>query len=410
MDLVMKHLAGTLGAWRRQALVALALGVLAALGSVHAQSSATATESPSLTRLAQSLAEARNGLAAALTRLQLDGEARAMASNTGNPIHSFSADVMLESLYRRAEAAQAGEGERFLALLYHDAASRSAAIRDDAVLRPLGQKYPKATAMATPIRFAPAASVATADARAPLPPAATRAITTLADFHAAKGMASMKASALRTFGKPGFDSREFDRALMESTNPEQALRNLLARGTPPPRAEAAVHQLLNEAIGLSAALRNDAHTRQLMEELSREISPEQRRYTEVENELASRQAQVEESEKKAFKGQVVPSSERELLAGWTRPGDGAPPAEPGKGTDPGPTGPGLSGGSAGGGGASPGQRHFDRNASNYRQYRAHGRRLTQSRGGEIGPAPPPSLRDSKQCVVRRAVFLCQGKP
>src|SRR5262245_37347412 len=99
----------------------------------------------------------------------------------GVQLHSFSSQTMVESLYRRAEVQSAGEGNRFLALLYNDASKSSAALASDPAFANF-RKY-SSEDLKRPFRFAPAAAIENVTSRPRLPDSVERAIGLLSEVY-----------------------------------------------------------------------------------------------------------------------------------------------------------------------------------------------------------------------------------
>lgn len=357
----------------RAAIFAVVLAISVST-SLHAQAPVELGGQEAIRKLAEHLSERRGSMLQALALAGFQEEVQALRQQVRGQIDTFSADSILENFYRRAEAAEVGQGNRLLALLYHQAAARSAAVRDDPTLRKLGQSFGPEAAR-RPYRLATQAALE-AMPRAPLSPAAEAAVASLSDFHGARGLAASKAAILRAFEKPGFDVRTVERTLATSRTTEEALRKLIDAGTPPPTTEAALRRLMLRAFSASAAFSSSRNALQVMEELSRETAPEQRRYAEVEGQLGSREEQFAEGEKKGWRTRERTTTDSELLAGLTRPPDEPPVPSSGAGGPPGP-----------GGGGSPPKSHFDGNAQRYQKFDSD---TFEPRPNSASPASPKS--------------------
>ncbi|MFN0041083.1 MAG: hypothetical protein ACKVP2_16330 [Burkholderiales bacterium] len=246
--------------------------------------------------LGKALAEGRKDTAVHLSRLGFAPQVDELRKVDNVPIHAFSPRTMIEGLYRRAEIQKAGEGNRFLAVLYLDTAERSAAMAIDPDFEAL-RNYPSESLdlKRHPIVFASLEAVTRTSARAPLPAVVERAINKIAQHYSGRGLAQARAVVLKNFRKSGFDGRKFERVLAESSSSPEVWRRLLAIGTPPPRADVALRGILIDAMAGSAALSSDAVALAAMEELSRDLPPEYERYTQSESKLKSRIAQAEEA-------------------------------------------------------------------------------------------------------------------
>ena len=81
--------------------------------------------------LGNALAQGRRETGVHLSRLGFAAQVEELRKLDDIPLHAFSSRTMIEGLYRRAEIRQPGEGDRFLAVLYKDAESKSAALASD---------------------------------------------------------------------------------------------------------------------------------------------------------------------------------------------------------------------------------------------------------------------------------------
>ena len=356
-----------------------------------------------ITKLAEGLTVGRTQLYTELERLGFGAEVAELKELTKSQLNVFSANTVLESLYRRAEVGVAGEGERFLAVLYKDAAPNSAALSEDPDFAAIRSRF-SAEALdtaTTPIRFAPVATVSSVASRPPLAPVVESAIAKLSYAYAGEGIAQIRSVVLRTFRKEGFDSRAFERALLDSDSQEGALRRMVAAGTPPPTTEAALHTLLMDAREGSAALSADVELLHIMEELSRELPPDLKRYADAEDRLDSRKAQMAEAGKLNQAGKVRKGGDADVLAALGalqdpgsdngHPADRAPPPAPDnpnpadRAPPPAPDNPNPSNPGSGGGGGSPSPAEAQRAANSYDKYINE---TFELRPGQAEPALP----------------------
>lgn len=253
--------------------------------------------SPEIVQLiSEQLAEGRKPLHDELARLGFDAEVEALQQRTSGGLKSLPTQSVIESLYFRAEASSAGTGDRLIGILLNEQAKRYAAIANDPVVSSFVRQFTpdQLNPGKNPISFAPVSSMPAVPPGS-LPPVAERGIKKLSEVYAHQGLAQLRITALRTLRRPDFDARIFDRVVLESPDPEEALRRIITRGTPQPTVEVALRKLLGEAVGRNAALGVDPATMQIMEELSRDLPHEQKRYVQVENQLESRRAQLRQA-------------------------------------------------------------------------------------------------------------------
>lgn len=330
------------------------------------------------------LATGRNDTFQHLTRLGFGDQISELNRAGVSTASTFSAQTVVEGLYRRAEAAQAGEGNRFLAVLYKDAAPRSAALATDPAfsdLKALSESMPPLKQ--SPIRFAPVGSLSPSALSTPLPPAAEAAVGKLADYYGARGIAQARAALLSNLRKSGFSRATFDSILMAAPSPEGAIRQMLDAGTPPPPPEIALRNLLRDSMRNSAILAMDAQTLRLVEELSQGLPPEYERYAVHEGELGSRRAQAAAAEGSGRPGTVAKASDADVVDLFRRPPDAAPGATP----PPWNPSPPDSGGGGGGAPGLPPQL-----AEHGKAYDRYVDTTLESRNGPKGDATPRTPR------------------
>lgn len=300
--------------------------------------------------LANLLAAGRNDTFNHLSRLGFSEQVDELRRPGVSTADNFSAQTVIESLYRRAEQTNPGDGARFLAVLFQDAAASSAAIASDpafASLRELARTNPRLRE--PPIRFARIDASGPADAIAPLPETLEAAAQKLSDFYGSRGIAQARATLLRNLNKSSFDRAVFDQILMRATSPEHALRAMLIAGTPPPRAEIALRNLMREAMASSAALYFDAEAMSLIEKLSSELPPEYQRYAAQENDIASRRDQAAAARGTQQPGTEHKANDADVIATLKRKPDDPSGGRPSP-WQPNPPDDGGSGGSSGSGG------------------------------------------------------------
>lgn len=243
--------------------------------------------------LSEQLIEGRKPMYDELASLGFSAEVDALQKQTSDALNHLSAQSVIKSLYHMAEFASAGEGDRFIGILLSEQVKKSGALANDPDISSYLEMFTadQLNLRRQPIKFASAASIPNMP-QEPLKPVVERGIKILSEVYAHQGLAQLRVAALRTFRRSGFDTDTFDRAVLESPDPKEALRRIIARGTPQPTVEVALHKLLGEAVGRNAALGMEPVTIQIMEELSRDLPQEQKRYVDVESQLASRKAQI----------------------------------------------------------------------------------------------------------------------
>jgi hypothetical protein len=257
---------------------------------------------------------------------------------------SFSARAMLKSLYERAESVQSGEGDRFLAMVYRDAARDSLAIAKDPVFAPLRQ-YPAndLDPSRKPINFMPMSEFINLNKHAPLSPLAEKAISAVADVYAGPHIGRIRLFALRHLRNPQFSTTTFERAIAEAKGPREAIRRMIQLGTPPPQPEKALLGILKETASRTAILPSEVA--QIMADLTEKLPPELEHYTQVEGDLESRKRQVVE----AIVEDKRTRSDKKVLPSWLHNTGGSDPMIPGGlSGGGGPAGGSLRGGAPGG--------------------------------------------------------------
>jgi hypothetical protein len=181
-----------------------------------------------ISELGNALAQARVDTGNHLSRLGFSTQVNELQKVDSVPIYSFSSETIIKGLYQRAEAHRVGEGARFLAVLYRDQASRSAAIASDPDFSSLRKYSPEDVDIKRhPIVFAPLDTVNRLSTRPELPPTIESAIGKLAKHYSGHGIARARAVVLRNFGKPGFNGRSFEKALAESKTSNDVWRRLI---------------------------------------------------------------------------------------------------------------------------------------------------------------------------------------
>jgi hypothetical protein len=249
-------------------------------------------------QLSTILAAERNATSSHFSRLGFAAEVEEIHRLDDNQLHAFSSDTIIENLYRRAEAQATGEGDRFLAVLYQDAAKRSAALAVDpdfATLRKFSAN--DLDIKKRPFKFASLEAISNIETRPLLSPVVNKAIGKLAKVYSGGSLAQARVVVSRHFRKQGFDGRAFEKVLAETRTTKDAWRRLVELGTPPPPAEMALRDIFLDIMAGSAALSVDPESLKIMEELSQGLPPELDRYIQVGDQLESRKLQMEEAKK-----------------------------------------------------------------------------------------------------------------
>ena len=247
-----------------------------------------------------------------LSRLGFAAQINEIHTVDGVQLHAFSPDTIIESLYRRAETQAVGEGNRFLAVLYSDAAKRFASVTvepDFAVLRKFSPEDLK-----RPFKFASLAAISNINTRPPLSAIAGKAVDKLAEFYSGGRLAQARLVLLRHLRKEGFNSRKFEQALAETKTTKDALRRLVVYGTPPPPVEIALRDMMRESMAGSAALSVDRSALDIMEELSKQLPPEIEQYIKAEDSLESRKRQFAEAAIIKQSGKISPRENEAVIA------------------------------------------------------------------------------------------------
>lgn len=241
-------------------------------------------------RIADGLVQGRNDTLARLRSLGF-GPALDETGQSPRGLGALSARSLIESLYRRAEAASAGEGKRLLAILHADVASRSAALATDPAFKPFAGFAPAdLDPRQRPVQFAPPSALPSP--AVPLSPAVEQAVAKLAQVYAGPGVASARGLMLRHLRKQGFGAAQFERLVLESATAQEAVARVVLAGTPPPAPEQALRDTFIDLMATSAALAMDAALWSIVERLSAELPPERSAYAANESRLPSRQQQA----------------------------------------------------------------------------------------------------------------------
>lgn len=391
----------------------LAACILSAASVWSARAEAPPTETLEAGRvilqLAETLAAGRRDTAAHLKRLGFQAEVERITTIDGNALHTFSSRSMIESLYRRVELKTKGEGERFLAVLYNDARTQSLGIDQDPAFAHL-RRF-SADDLKRPFEFAdPAAALRNAAARPALPAALESAIAKLAEFYSGRHLSQARGILRRVLRKDGFGSRNIDAAIAEEKTARDVLRRLFTEGTPPPRIDTALREVMRATMSQSAAFGYDPATLKIMEDLSTALPPELERYVKAEDSFESRKRQTAEAARAGLPGKdaSIPSAKDVFarIGATISQAEGAPrqantsahdqppppPAVAARDLDN-PKGGDGGGGAGGGGGGSPSAERAKGSSSAYETYNrstfAPRNSSSSPQSPTGGPAPTP---------------------
>jgi hypothetical protein len=337
--------------------------------------------------LSNSVAEGRREAGEHLSRLGFAAEIDQIKRIDNTLLHSFSSRSMIEQLYRRAEVQAAGEGERFLAVLYNDAKGKSAALAADPVFEPL-RKYSQQD-LKKPFKFAPPASVGVDKARPQLSAVAEKAVVALSEIYSGRQLAHARGLMLRNFNIKGLDSKGIDSILSRAKSAREVISTMARMHSPPPQIEQVLRKVLQEATGGSAALQVDKRNLALMEELSRSLPPEYERYVAQEDNLQSRRLQMAEAGSVQQPGKQRPMDDKAVLSRLDDPSHSGVPGTGGASPGAPKSGPGPQ---TGGGAPHPSNPHAvpsgpaARYANSYSQYTSR----TFAPPGSAAPAPSSS--------------------
>jgi hypothetical protein len=192
-----------------------------------------------------------------LNRLGFISEARKL-SHESRPINVFSADTIIKNLYERAEIYSKGEGDRFLAVLYKDAASKSAAVAVDPNFKWARKFSPyELNIKNNPIIFAPEYANSNNNRVSNFPRYVDEAIEVFSRVYEGRGLIQARIIIIRNVKNPSFSIDTFNKILAESSSTKDALNRILFLGTPPPAKEQALLGIYRDAINSSAALSKD---------------------------------------------------------------------------------------------------------------------------------------------------------
>jgi len=311
---------------------------------------------------------------------------------------NFSARTLLKYAYQRAELGTVGDGNRFLAVLRADAAARSAHVAIDPSLSFLAN-YSKAD-LRKPFIF-PLINTSSLNKQRTTP-AVDKAITVLSNHMSERGIGHARIHILRTFKKPGFNARTFEKALLETNSPKEALIELYKKGLPPPTTQEASLKLFNELSAKSAHFSIDPAVLEVAQELQREVPPDVERYLAHENEIESRKNQaLEISRDNETKAVSNGKRHTELVANLHRPPEDPffPPEPPFPNYSGDPKGPKTPSG-------SPGPGNTISKAKLTKSYGTYMRRSFQSTSGK----PIPTNLNNKPAPVARAYKVAIRSP
>ena len=224
----------------------------------------------------------KKSLIDSITRLGFNEEFKSIVELDGTPVNSLSSEDVLFQMVRSAEATRRGMGDEFIALLYKDAAKRSAALqttgeferyrtilKDKPDLAPASIKFTR-----------PATSSESSLEKAP--EVVKKVVPLLAEQYRGAGLGRARGILLKHLTNPRLTGAAYNRVIMNSKSSEEALHELFRLGTNPPPAEEAARKTLKEAKEHSAALAMDPRTKKIMDELSgKQLSEAEQRYAKT---------------------------------------------------------------------------------------------------------------------------------
>lgn len=216
-------------------------------------------------KISRDLAEGRKETGKYLARLGFAKQVMEIQTLDNNQMHAFSALTMIETLYRRAEAKSKGEGDRFLAVLYHfiirDSAALAEEFSNDSDFKALSRFKPND--LKRPFKFARLSIIHSFNERPRLAESAENIIHQLAKHYSGRHMSQFRSIALRRFHKEGFNRQVFERILAESKTSKQVLTRLIHEAMPLPPREKGLRLALADAIEMSAALKDSKEIQKL---------------------------------------------------------------------------------------------------------------------------------------------------
>jgi hypothetical protein len=294
---------------RRLLLAFLLLATLAAGAAAQTLVSRVVDTSAAIAHLAIDIEAGQVQTADRLRRLGFEAQVdEALTLDNGLRYH-FSSRTLIETLHQRAELADPGVGgDRFLRVLYDDAASQSAQLATDPEFRWLRDRFPadEVDLSRRPLRFASMAELAAAPSL-PLSDNVSRAVAKIADSFAEPHTSRIRHAMIQRLNLGNHALRSFEQAIASSSSRTDAIRNVLAQHLPPPQVQAALRRVLGDLRGFSAAHSLDDSLASIMDALSHEseLPEELRTYAEVEDSLPSRTRQMALADEAGLPGRLI---------------------------------------------------------------------------------------------------------
>lgn len=254
-------------------------------------------------RILLSVGQNSQGFDTALARAGLSNVVESITHVDGTKVSDFSAETVLKEVYWRAEAHEAGQGERVLAYLYQEQAKQFPAVAEDpdfARLRAVVEQSDPTSL--NPARFSFAEDKV--EIRA-LPTEIEASIRALSYVFEKGNTTELIRVGNRAFRNPGY----LERHLANQTNTQDAIRAAFIAHIPPPRLQEVARDLLKDAIRFPAVTESPEFLRRLVEIdpqlLDFDASTERmlRQLSTASPDLASRQHQLREAAKTRLPGE-----------------------------------------------------------------------------------------------------------
>lgn len=254
-------------------------------------------------RILLSVGQNSQGFETALARAGLGSVVESITHVDGAKVSELSAESVLKEIYWRAEAHEAGQGERVLAYIYQEQAKQFPAVAespDFAKLRDVVRQSDPASLNPARFSFAEGQVEITA-----LPIEIEASIRALSYVFEKGNTTELIRVGNRAFRKPGY----LERHLANQTNTQDAIRAAFIAHIPPPRLQEVARDLLREVIRFPAVTESPEFLRQLTEIdpqlLDFDASTERmlRQFSTASPELASRQRQLREAAKAGLPGE-----------------------------------------------------------------------------------------------------------
>lgn len=284
----------------------LVLATLLPLPGTHAQASAAAAAAAAkpgsvsnpaveamLTQIVDSLAHGHEESANEFRRAGLTDIVDDILHIDGVQLFDIESEELLREIYRRAEAARAGQGEQLLAHLYSTAAKEFPAVREDPNFAPLRQLAKKHGAI-DPAQFVFAEAAQAA--KVVLPAHVDAAVQELAYVYSHGNLSELSRISMQAFR---MEQASMSRYLAQSRTVRDALHRLITDhgSAPPPVAEALRTIMKETAKGAHAVSQQKsfADALRLLDDAQRGFDTETddtvKQVAEREDTLGSRSAQ-----------------------------------------------------------------------------------------------------------------------